>query len=158
MKSYEIKFLICVKNKSYKKKKINYSFPIIEYWSFYHGYKTGHLSHISFDPADINESDEMSIMAQMIVRDWLALEVIKRDDFVYGLANLKDDIVLHSQELKQSFINMINHALANKFNQEYINNYDGKEGEYLFTIDFTLNKDKCELLASENEFLLKQEL
>ena len=157
MKSYEIKFLISVRKKAYRKKKINYCFPIIHYWGFYFGYKISNQCEVSFDPEDDNKPDRISIIAWMIVRDWITFEVLKRDDFVHGLANLREDIVLESKELKQSFIDIVNQILIDKFNQEYADNYTGEEGQYLFTVDFAFNEDKCELLATENKFLSKQE-
>ena len=159
MNSHEIKFLISVRKKAYRKKKVDYCFPIIHYWAFYFGYKTHGQCEVSFDPEDDNKKpDKIPIIAWMIVRDWITFEVLKRDDFVHGLANLKQDIVIESKELKQSFIDMVNQILVDKFNQEYSDNYTGEEGQYLFTVDFAFNGDKCELLAVENEFLSKQEL
>ena len=142
----KLQFILQVKNKPTKRQHVRYNFLELHYRSL-----RGFDRVVSFEL--LKPSATIHDLSEAIVSDWTKLQIVRKDDFVYGASEIDDKIIFHAESIKQSLIKLIEEVISSKFSKEYINQYTGKEYKLLFTLSFDMADETCELISSTIEEL-----
>ena len=155
MTKHKLEFIIEVKNKAVKRKRIDYNFPQLCYTSISYSKKFGNFICVSFDPLeDFPYNQKIYNIAEAITLDWSVFEIKKCPDFILGITNLSDNIIFIVKDAKESMIDMLTLIINQTFDQKFVDNYTGKNQSFMFTVDFLLDKDICKLISFKSKEII----
>lgn len=91
-------------------------------------------------------------MVDLIVRDWIILQIGKREDYVLGLSWCTPvPTVFTNKRSMESFRNLIKGVISDKFDDEFVNKCKTNSTQYLFNLLVNIENESCELVSSEIE-------
>ena len=96
--------------------------------------------------SDITEPDDETIpyeekfenLAKRIVNDYSIVQITHNSDYILGLSGIdKVPVVFPTKENVDSLVKIVKEVLSDKFNNDFISNFQEKEKSFLFRVNFS---------------------